>query len=207
MQTIALIMAAGQSSRFQGIKQLAKIDGEPMLNRTLKHWCQVEQLDVVVCLGANAERIAPEISFDVPAIQIDNWHEGLGHNIAAAVNRLNQPYARIVIGLADQVGIDSTYIARMLDVSTQFPDHIIATTYAGKMGVPALFPARFQHDLKHLYGDNGARSVLLSNQNWVKTLTNERAVFDIDTPADLAKWQALSAAQNNNLTQQETNHD
>lgn len=200
MQTIAVIMAAGEASRFKDIKQLAIIDDEPMLNVTLKHWCQVEKLDVVVCLGAYAERISPKIYFDVPCIQIDNWHEGLGHNIAATVKHLNQPYARIVIGLADQVGIDSTYIARMLEASDQFPEHIIATTYAGKIGVPALFPARFQHDLKHLCGDNGARSVLLSNQHWVKSLANERAAFDIDTPADLAKWQTLRTAQNNNLT-------
>lgn len=200
-------MAAGKGSRFNDIKQLAPIHGEPMVNVTLKQWCQVAHLDVVVCLGAYSSSILPKIKFDVPFIEIDNWHEGLGHNIAAAVERLNQPDARIVIGLADQVGIDADYITHMLRTSSSFPNDIIATAYSGKVGVPALFPARFQHDLKHLCGDNGARSVLLSNQDRVKILSNERAVFDIDTPADLAKWQALSKTQNNNVTHQENNHD
>ncbi|WP_111979434.1 nucleotidyltransferase family protein [Algibacillus agarilyticus] len=82
-----LILSAGQSSRFKGIKQLAKFEGQTLLNRTIT---QVSLGNVYlnqchVVLGANAEQIAPTIAptitrtitpnialTDIPAINPEN---------------------------------------------------------------------------------------------------------------------------------------
>ena len=52
----SVVLASGRGSRFDGIKQLADIEGKPMLLKVVETQIEVSE-HVVVVLGANADAI------------------------------------------------------------------------------------------------------------------------------------------------------
>ena len=60
--TGGLVLAAGGSSRFGSPKQLAEVDGRPLLQHAVEAVAAVEAVDdVVVVLGADAESVASKV--------------------------------------------------------------------------------------------------------------------------------------------------
>ena len=87
---VILLLAAGEGLRFGGIKQLAEIQGEPMVRRAAR--CALEQdIPVVVVTGAYAEQVEAVLD-DLPLrlIRYDGWHEGMGSSLAAGVRYLDR---------------------------------------------------------------------------------------------------------------------
>jgi molybdenum cofactor cytidylyltransferase len=61
---------------------------------------------------------------------------------------------------------------------------IIASSYAGIVGTPAVFPASADPDLYALYGDKGARSLLAECTPSLVSVPFKHGEIDIDLPAD-----------------------
>jgi molybdenum cofactor cytidylyltransferase len=64
---------------------------------------------------------------------------------------------------------------------------IVASTYAGVIGIPAAFPRSAFAQLLALRGDKGARAFLLTPPCPLIAVTFSGGEVDIDEPADLAK--------------------
>ncbi len=63
MKKIAcLVLAAGSGKRFGGKKQLALIDGQPMLIKVIKELRSIFKDDIVVVLGAYRSEIFPLVT-------------------------------------------------------------------------------------------------------------------------------------------------
>jgi molybdenum cofactor cytidylyltransferase len=193
--TVALIMAAGASRRFNGIKQLAMLEGQPMIQMVLQPWQRLVDISCHVCLGAYEDKIRPHLPNNVNYIAVPNWTEGIGHNIGYGVTWLNQPKANIFLGLGDQVGITSSHLMAMLEMAANHPNKIIATEYANTFGAPVLFPAHFQQELKQLSGDQGAKSILHNYRDQIICVTCDDGKYDIDTLLDLERWNQLNTSQ------------
>lgn len=187
-----LILAAGASRRFNGIKQLANVNEQPLLARCLR---AVEKLPIqhkVCVLGANAEHIKMSISFDkgMRVTECPNWQAGLSASIAFGIRHLSHCSHALLV-LADQPDIGEQQLKLLLHESIAAPEKIVCGFYCKRNGAPAIFPQRFFPMLSTLQGDRGAGQVLnhpaqLSN---IKTILLNEACVDIDTPEDLANWQ------------------
>ena len=73
-----IVLAAGSGSRFGGTKQLAQLDGIPLLEHALRAIEAVRAIDrIVVVLGARADEILAGIDFGAaePVVCAD-WKEG-----------------------------------------------------------------------------------------------------------------------------------
>ncbi|MEP4889631.1 MAG: nucleotidyltransferase family protein [Aliiglaciecola sp.] len=197
MKLVSLILAAGEASRFGSIKQLALTQGQPMLNRVIEQHRGAGLEKVVVVLGANAELIKQQIDPSVDVVTAQNWRLGMGESIRAGVDFiLHQRYpdaSHIMIALADQIAVESLQIATLYKHIIHNLESIIASEYAGNVGVPACFPKRIFSDLLNLNSSNsdlqkGAKSILRANQqNLIKVKVPE-AQFDIDTIEDMRRW-------------------
>ena len=75
----------------------------------------------------------------------------------------------------------------MQSFATQPTPSIVASSYAGAKGVPAIFPRSVFPDLHALRGDKGARSLLAEPPCPVIALPFPGGELDIDLPADLAQ--------------------
>lgn len=201
MKTALLMLAAGNSKRFGGIKQLADIQGQPMLCYCLDQYKHNENwlagIDVTyVVLGANAASIKKILSRDVNVVIASSWQQGMGSSLAQAMCALANDISHVFITLADQVALSPTTLENLLIQSKQAPEKIIAASYrnqqiSSELGVPVIFPRHYFADLVRLSGDRGAKGLLKENLDNVLAVPLPSAECDIDTPQDLARYRAV----------------
>ncbi len=175
-----LILAAGAGTRFgDQPKQLADLNGRPLLDYAIRAQCAVPQLErVVVVLGSHAEEVlaAVELHRAEPVI-CPNWSDGQAASLRAGLADL--PDAdKVVVTLGDAPLISSEVIARFAGE----PGGTRAT-YAGRPGHPVVLDGSQIRALSSLDGDRGARDLLRGGPTIeCGELCSGR---DVDTPDDL----------------------
>ena len=89
--TGGLVLAAGGSSRFGSPKQLAEVDGRPLLQHAVEALVAVEALDdVVVVLGAEHESVASKVAFGrARAVVCPDWHRGQAASVRCGLSALS----------------------------------------------------------------------------------------------------------------------
>ncbi len=186
MSSIAiLILAAGSSKRMGEIKQLLSYKETTLLGWAIEQAKASEASEVFCVLGANAERIQKRLGDPVPWIMNHQHKEGLSSSIAAGVSALEDRDAVLIV-LADQPGIQTADLNRLLQQYLKNPDTIVASNYGGSIGVPALFPKMYFSDLVLLKGDKGAKNYLNQHKEGIHLIDSLR-LLDIDTQEDYSK--------------------
>ncbi|MEQ5777525.1 nucleotidyltransferase family protein [Thalassospira sp. NFXS8] len=189
MKLAGLILAAGESKRFGGRKQLAKLNGKPMLQHTVDHLEPLFGKDLFVVLGAFHDEIRPHIKHPVNIVINPDWPAGMGTSIAAGIGEICRygAYDGILIALADQMKIGT---AQYLSLINQFEkNRIVASRYGNKNAVPAIFPASLFTQLASLNTQTGARELLVQQQQNTISVPIDDASFDVDFKSDLAALQ------------------
>ena len=185
MRIAGLLLAAGGGRRFGGCKQLAPVDGKPLVRHGLEALAPLFPGHLYVVLGAWRDQIRPRVEDLAEAIDHEHWRDGLGSSIAAGVTQIKSRgrYDGILVGLADQFRLTTDDYARLVD---RFDgDQSVAAHYAGSAGVPALFASDRYPLLEQLRGDRGAKPMLQQLAAELITVPMPAAAQDIDTPADL----------------------
>ncbi len=193
MKNIAvLILAAGKSTRMNGIKQLEKINNKTLLNITLENVKNVFSENIFCVLGANSDKIKAEtISENIEFIDNPNFEDGLSSSIVASINYFKKKklnFDGVFILLADQPGVEVTYLDKMLNLFKENNSTIIASNYGKKIGVPAIFPKKNFVDLLLIKGDKGAKDFINKRKSEIicpQIITN---LIDIDTREDLVRF-------------------
>lgn len=192
----ALILAAGASTRLGQPKQLLRVNGETLVERAIRIAREAGAETVMVVLGANYQAIFDVLQPHQPQLRIllnQRWAEGMGTSIAlgaAAAERHNVD--DLLVLTCDQIAVTPEHLRELVAASHR--EHVVASTYAGHRGVPALFPEFSFHALQRLSGDRGARDLLQHDD--VVHLPLPGGEVDIDTPADLQQLTGLAAEPN-----------
>ncbi len=86
-RSAGIVLAAGAGRRFGGAKQLARLDGRPLLAHVLDRAWAVPALDqIVVVLGAHGAAIRAEVDFEgVEVVECADWAEGQAASLRAGV--------------------------------------------------------------------------------------------------------------------------
>lgn len=184
-----IILAAGSSSRLGRPKQLLKLNGNTLLQKSTKVALQVSK-NVNVVLGANEKLIRPSIStFPIDIILNKNWAEGMSSSIQAGMSFLeNKNHDAVLIMLCDQPYVDELLLEKMISTFEKNESPIVAAEYEGKVGVPAIFDVSFFPKLKTLEGKKGAKPLIMSNLEITKRVIFEKGKIDIDTEEDWEKF-------------------
>jgi molybdenum cofactor cytidylyltransferase len=183
-----IILAAGEGRRFGGPKQLALLDGRPLIEHALGAMLAVPAIDpVVLVLGAHADRIRAEADLRGADIVVcENWADGQSASLQAGVAALGDVEAA-VITLADQPFISPQVIAGVLD---QRGRHLaVRATYDSRPGHPVLLERRLLDHVSELDGDIGARKLLVGPHVWPWECGRLCDPTDIDTPERLQEVQ------------------
>jgi len=183
-----VLLAAGGASRFGSPKQLAELDGAPLLEHALDAMLAVPAIeDVVVVLGAQAERIAAEVDLEGARVVVcPDWSEGMAASLRCGVQALRDCDWAIVT-LGDQPRVSAQVIAAVVDHAAGVPPAVAAvrTTYDGAPGHPVALARSILPSVLALHGDVGARDLLAGAA--VRTFEAGHLCdpADVDTPEDL----------------------
>jgi CTP:molybdopterin cytidylyltransferase MocA len=181
-----LVLAAGAARRFGSPKQLVRIGGRPLLHRSASIAAEVAGQSVTVVLGAHAELLAPLLKHATGNVVINrHWEEGLASSLREGVRSLPSACDGVMIVLADQVAVTGHDLARLAAAWRAQPEWLIAASYDGHTGVPAVFPRWTFPGFNDLRGDSGARVMLERHAGRVLRIPMPNAAVDIDTPEDL----------------------
>jgi molybdenum cofactor cytidylyltransferase len=184
-----LVLAAGAARRFGSPKQLARMGGESLLQQAVARATGIAGQSVSVVLGAHAAAIVPLLRHSAANVVINRgWEEGLASSLRAGVAALPAGTEAVLVTLADQVAVTGFDLNRLIAAWRQQPDWIVAASYGGGTGVPAIFPSHAFPALLELRGDVGARPVLHSMAGRCVRVPMPNAAIDIDTPEDLEKF-------------------
>ncbi len=154
----ALVLAAGAGSRFGGRKQLAELDGRPLLEHTLAAVAGAPVDQAVVVLGAAAEEVLDRVDLHgARPVVCDRWEEGMSASLAAGLAALEGAEA-VVVCLGDQPRLSSEAIRRVIEARDGTP--ATRATYGGEPGHPVVLEAELFGRLRNVTGDRGARGLL-----------------------------------------------
>lgn len=185
--TVALIPAAGASSRLGQPKQLVRVDAEPLVRRAARLAFEAGCARVVVVEGA-VPLAEPLAGLDVELVTCAAWARGPGASLRAGAAALREGEAGLV-WLVDQWRVGPAQLRALLEA----PGEVVAAFYDGALGVPARFGARFVDVLRQLPDHSGARAWLRAHAGQVTALELPEAAADLDTPEQL---RSLDAAFN-----------
>jgi molybdenum cofactor cytidylyltransferase len=187
----AVVLAAGASTRFGSAKQLVRVGGRPLLHTAITRAAEVTGNALIVVLGAGAAQLAPLLKHSPGSVVVNQeWREGLGSSIRAAVARLPATCNGVLLLLADQAAVTAYDLKRLAGTWRKQPSYIAAALYAGTCGAPAIFPRATFRELAELRGDSGARALLRRNADRLVRVPMPSAAVDVDTPEDLLALEA-----------------
>jgi CTP:molybdopterin cytidylyltransferase MocA len=192
-----VILAAGASRRLGQPKQLLKLGGEFLIEHAIRLANEAGAKPVILVLGAHSDSIRPFIALN-GAIEIfnDQWEQGIASSIRAGIHGLeirerDEPADAapgVLILSCDQPRLTAAHLRALIETfSARSEPVIVASTYAGVQGVPAVFPRCAFTDLVALQGDKGARALLVEPPCPVIGIPFDGGEVDIDHPGDMAE--------------------
>lgn len=188
-----IILAAGESKRMNGIKQLLPWKDSTLLEHAITQSLQSCANDVYLVLGANKDKILKAVDTrKVNIIINDDWSLGMGTSIAAVIRffRANQlDFDGILIRLIDQPLLDVNYYNVLIDRYINLK-HIIASSYESGYGVPVVFDKIYFDELLVLKSDKGAKSILNGHKNELIVVDSEGRTIDLDDRQTYLKYYA-----------------
>ena len=198
MSVAAVVLAAGGSTRFGKPKQFALFQGEALIKRIVAAAIEAGCAPVVVVTGEDSAQITSELTqFAVTIAMNPDWQRGLGSSILVGIQHamnLAPDLDAVILLASDQPFVTAAVLTQLIQFRLATGKPIVASAYAGTLGVPALFDRSCFPDLLRLKGDSGAKGIILARPQDVASFDFPAGEIDIDTAADYEKlYQPLAA--------------
>jgi len=178
-----LVLAAGAATRFGAPKQLAELDGMPMLEHSVMAMTAAPVGRVVVVLGSGAEEVAARVNLHrAEPLVCSRWEEGQSASLACGLAALASCEA-VVVTLGDQPRMSPDAIRRV--IAARGDASAVRATYGGQPGHPVLLERDLFEALRDVSGDKGARNLLLSTNVLDLACDDLGGGEDVDTRAEL----------------------
>jgi molybdenum cofactor cytidylyltransferase len=187
---LGVVLAAGGSTRMGRPKQLAELDGRPLLAHVLAAVDDAPVDRVVVALGGAADAVLDRVELGrAEPLVVEGWAAGMGHVLASALARAGGDWEAVVVLLGDQPLVPGRAVARVVEAWRAGAGPMVTATYDGRPGHPKLFDRRLLPDLLRLTGDTGARDLLAAHPDRVHRVEvgDLGSDADIDVEADLER--------------------
>ena len=151
--TAGLVLAAGEGRRFGGPKQLAELDGRPLIEHALAALAGLDR--VVVVLGAHADEIRAGANLGAAeAVLCPGWAEGMSASLRCGLDALAGA-EEVVITLADLPFITPAVVARVRATRGT----AARAVYSGVPGHPVVIRRPLLDRAGELRGDAGFRDL------------------------------------------------
>ncbi len=154
---MAVVLAAGTSSRMGRPKGAVEFQGRPLLERVLENLRSGGIRSVVVVLGHEAERVRKAVRFqDETVVLASDYRAGMSRSLQTGLRNLRPGTRRVMIVLADQPFLDPSTYATLARRAANGDGRIFIPTFHGIRGNPVLFDATLTEEAARIGGMSGA---------------------------------------------------
>ncbi len=187
-QYAVVVLAAGASRRMGSAKQALVIEQEPLLTRMVRLALASDTHDVFVVLGADYLQNRRLVdALDAIVVHHDQWERGMGSSIKAGVKTVLRKFPSIdgvVIMACDQPYVTAIHIDRLIATHRAKKLPVIASAYAGTIGIPVLFSGKALALIPNIGDSEGAKSVINQFREQTTVIDLPKGEIDLDTPTD-----------------------
>ena len=198
MRVTGLVLAAGAATRFGSPKQLAPLDGRPLLRHPLDALAAAGIDQVLVVLGAEAAAIETAIAWRGERRLVNERpQDGLASSLRIGLEAAAEDPTvdAILVVLGDQPGLRPEVIEAVLAAAAATGRPIVRPRYERDGAPNPVLVRRAAWSLAAaLEGDRGLGPMLAAHPELVHEVAVAGSIPDIDTPADLAAAAAGGAA-------------
>lgn len=186
-----VVLAAGKSARFAGIKQLATLEGKPLLQRALESANNSISDYVLLIVGAHSDEILGRIATGraQPILNRD-YARGLSTSVKCAISNIPQDAEGALFMVADQPYLHSRQLDDLIRAFRQDESSdVFALAYEGEARNPVLLRKSLFSEATKLEGDVGAREIVRSYTKKIHLVeaNDPKVFFDIDTTPAIEK--------------------
>ena len=189
----AVILAAGESTRFGRAKLLTQFQGESLIRRACHAAIETGCDPVVVVLGAHAQKIHCELTNLPVTVAVNReWRTGMASSIRTGVKvvmSLRDGNSDVLLMLSDQPLITARDLRKLIAVFQEQNCLIAAAEYHCDhelvRGVPAAFARELFPELLQLRGKSGAKRLISRHAEKATFVWLPPASVDVDTTGDL----------------------
>ena len=176
-RAIAVITAAGSAERFGGRKLLAAVDGEPLLDRTIRCLLDGGASEVIVVVGTDARA---ELERDVNAmndarvrpVENPDPSRGMFSSIQEGVETADGDALLVLPGDMPYVRAETV---RAVIAKFREKPAIVSPRYKGKRGHPVALPLGLKDEIRATPSSANLHEV-------IKRHTDQRVDLDVDDP-------------------------
>jgi molybdenum cofactor cytidylyltransferase len=182
-----VLLAAGSSHRFGADKQSTLVGGVPLLTHAARLLLDAGFVTPIVVLGPRTAEHRPLLAgLPLRIVENPDAATGMASSLQAALEAAGDCEA-VVVTVCDQPAVTAAHLEALVAAWRETGSSIVASSYAGTHGVPALFAATHFAELRQLHGDRGAGPLLARHAGSVHVIPLAGGEVDIDTPADLER--------------------
>jgi CTP:molybdopterin cytidylyltransferase MocA len=190
-RAVAVVTAAGSAERFGGKKLLVPVDGEPLLDHTIRSLLEGGVTEVIVVVGTDARR---ELERDVNAMNdsrvrpVENPDPSRGMFSSIQVGVATANGDALVVLPGDMPYVRPETVHAVIAKYRERPA-IVSPRYKGKRGHPVVMPLSLRDEIAATSPSANLHEVIKHHQEQRVDLDVDDAgvVRDVDTPADLER--------------------
>jgi molybdenum cofactor cytidylyltransferase len=190
MRAVAVVTAAGSAERFGGKKLLTPIDGQPLLDHTIRALLDGGVADVIVVVGRDARA---ELERDVNAMRdprvrtVENPDPSRGMFSSIQEGVAQAQGDTILVMPGDMPFVSPDTVGAVIASYARKPA-IVSPRYRGKRGHPVALPASLRDEIRAADSRATLHDVIHAHTDLrVDVDVDDRGVVrDVDRPEDLA---------------------
>ena len=179
METWAIILAAGESSRMKANKLLLPFHGQPMISVVVAHAIEAGIENILVVTGATRDELLPVISkLPVKHCHNSDYPQGMLSSVQCGLKNTPESMNAAFIFLGDQPEVPASVPIMLAKAQVESGKGILVPVFSGKRGHPLMIHARFRNEVAALPQDKGLRGLL-------DRFPDEVLEVEVDTPGIL----------------------
>ena len=188
---VAVVLAAGASTRMGSPKALLPVNGVPFIERIVRALESTNVDRTLVVLGHNAQAMREAIAYlGVDTVVNPDYARGQLSSLHTAIRALDgEPVEAILVHLVDHPFIESRLVDRMIERFRAEDPLIVVPCFNGRRGHPVLFSSKLFPEFLATSLETGAKPVVRGHPEETLELDTEEAgiLVDIDTPEEYRK--------------------
>lgn len=192
IETIAIVLASGFSSRFSGEKLLQTLGNRTVIESVIGNLKKSQVSDIIVVAGPSVSAFLNSKGYGNVVIN-RSPQDGIGASISMGIRSISES-ASALITPGDMPFFSSGYVDRLIRLYRANPSSVVCCAHNGQRMSPAIFPPSSRHDLMALPAGKGGMHVISSGNYMVVELevVDENILLDIDTRQDLERARLLA---------------